>query len=134
MEKRGSQCAEIVGTHDKRQITAVFCGTMLGEFLPPQLIYKEKTSHCHPKFNFPSDWDIAYAPKHWSMEQTMIQYIQNIVTPNVKRVEFDLGNEKVGLVIMDNFKGITTKTVLNHLESNNILVALLPPNTTIIYP
>ena len=38
LEKCGSQLVEIIGTDDKRQFTAVFCGTLLGEFLPPQLI------------------------------------------------------------------------------------------------
>ena len=39
---------ELVGIDDKRQITAVFAGTMAGQFLPIQLIYKGKTSECLP--------------------------------------------------------------------------------------
>jgi len=39
MEKVGAKRVEIVGANDKRQKTAVFAGTMSGEFLPPQLIY-----------------------------------------------------------------------------------------------
>lgn len=48
MEKQGEKRVEMVGVNDKRQITAVFCGTLLGDFLPIQLIYKGKTNRCHP--------------------------------------------------------------------------------------
>ena len=39
MDKMGTKRVEIVGLKDKCQITAVFCGTILGDFLPLQLIY-----------------------------------------------------------------------------------------------
>lgn len=39
MEKEGSKRVEIVAIDDKRQITAVFAGSLTGDFLPPQLIY-----------------------------------------------------------------------------------------------
>ena len=44
MEKQGAECLEGAGLTDKRQITAVFCGTLIGEFLPVQLIYAGKTT------------------------------------------------------------------------------------------
>ena len=34
MELRGSKHVELMGFQDKRQITAVFCGTLVGDFLP----------------------------------------------------------------------------------------------------
>ena len=43
MDKMGSKRVEITGVNDKRQITAVFCGSAAGDFLPLQLIYKGKT-------------------------------------------------------------------------------------------
>ena len=130
MDRCGSKRVEIVGTDDKRQITALFCGTMLGEFLPIQLIYKGKTDRCHPKFQFPNDWDITHTPKHWSNEETMQRYIEKVIIPYVQRVRDDIGSDKTALVIMDNFKGQTTEAILDFLENNNILVSLLPPNTT----
>ena len=36
MEKEGAKCIKIKGLDDKRQITAVFGGTLTGEFLPIQ--------------------------------------------------------------------------------------------------
>ncbi len=69
MEAKGTKRVEIVGMGDKRQITAVFCGTLSGEFLPPQLIYQEKTPACLPRYTFPSDWNVTYTPNHWSNEE-----------------------------------------------------------------
>lgn len=74
MERQGSKCVEMIGVNDKRQITAVFCGSLIGEFLPLQLIYKGKTARCLPRFTFPAEWDITCSPKHWSTEKTMFQY------------------------------------------------------------
>ncbi len=60
MAKEGSKRVEIAGIDNKRQITAVFAGTMAGEFLPPQLIYQGKAAKCLPLVEFPSDWHITY--------------------------------------------------------------------------
>ena len=76
MEQRGSQRVHLTGIDDKRQITAVFCGTLLGDFLPLQVIYKGKTPRCHPSFIFPKDWHISHSPKHWSTEETVVQYVE----------------------------------------------------------
>ena len=73
MDQQGVKRVEV---NDKRQITAVFCASMVGDFLPIQLIYAGKTNRCHPQFQFPSDWHIIHAPKHWSNEETMLQYIR----------------------------------------------------------
>ena len=86
MDREGVSCIEMVGAKDKRLITAVFYCTLLGDFLPVQLIYKGKTSRCHPRFQFPSGWHVTHAPKHWSTEQTMIEYIRNIIFPYVQLV------------------------------------------------
>lgn len=53
MDLKGSQIVEIVGFSDKRQITAVLCGTVTGELLPFQLTYQGKTSACLPRIDFP---------------------------------------------------------------------------------
>ena len=60
----------------------------------------------------------------------MIQYVMNIIVPYVERVRADIGDYKTALIIIDNFKVQTTKSVQNLLEDNNILVSMLPPNTT----
>ena len=85
MEKCREKRVEMAGTNDKRQITAVFCGTALGDFLPIQLTYKGKTARCHPRFQFPLDWHITHLPNHWSTEKTMLQYIEHIIVPMLRK-------------------------------------------------
>ena len=53
MEVNGSKWVELASLNDKRQITAVFCASLAGEFLPAQLIYQGKTTACLPRFVFP---------------------------------------------------------------------------------
>ena len=49
MSTHGSQQVEIARVNDKRQITVVFCGSIVGDFLPIQLIYiRVRLSECHP--------------------------------------------------------------------------------------
>ena len=83
MEKEGSKRVEIVAVDDKRQITAVFTGSLAGDFLPPQLIYKGTTKRCLPGVNFPSDWHITHSHNHWSNESTMKAYIEKILLPYI---------------------------------------------------
>ena len=44
MHEWGVRRVELTGLKDKRQITAVFCGSIQGDFLPIQLIYKGTTN------------------------------------------------------------------------------------------
>ena len=48
MEQSGAARVEISGIDNKHQITAIFCGTLTGDFLPLQIIYKGKSQRCHP--------------------------------------------------------------------------------------
>ena len=130
MDRQGSQRVEVAGVNDKRIITAVFCGTLTGDFLPVQVIYKGKTPRCHPRYQFPPEWDITHSPKHWSNEVTMLQYVENLIVPYIRATGSVFTDETPALVIMDNFKGQITSAVTNLLEENNIHVCLLPPNTT----
>ena len=132
MEKEGARRVELVGKDDKRQLTAVFAGSMTGEFLPPQLIYQGKTHWCIPKVEFPDDWDVMFSANHWSNEGTMIDYIEKILLPYVegKRQELQLTSCYPALVIFDNFKAQCTAEILQMLDDHHIYVTLLPPNCT----
>lgn len=131
MEEKGSKRVPIQGMTDKRQITGVFCGTLIGEFLPMQLIYGGKTSRCLPQYSFPRDWHITYTANHWSTEETMIAYINEVVEPYVRSVREDLGMEdQAALAIFDHFKGQLTPKVTECLESYNIQSVLVPPSCT----
>ena len=82
MEKQGSKHVEITAADDK-QIMAVLAGSLAGDFLLPQLIYKGTTLRCLPSTEFPKEWDITYNAKHWSNEITMLQYIHKILLPYI---------------------------------------------------
>ena len=81
MEQRGIKRVEMVGQNDKRQITAVFCVSLQGDFLPVQVIYKGKAMRCHPHFEFLPGWHITHSPNHSLIETTMLQYIEHIIEP-----------------------------------------------------
>lgn len=131
MEEKGVKRVEVVGQSDKRQITAVLAGTIQGDLLPLQLIYKGKTLRCHPNYKFPPGWHITHSPNHWSNETTMIEYIENIVIPYVENIREMLYTPSTpGLIIMDNFKGQITKKIDLLLEENHLHTCLLPANTT----
>ena len=53
MEQKGVKRVEGAGQNDKRQVTAVLCGTIQGDLLPLQIFYKGKTECCHLKYPFP---------------------------------------------------------------------------------
>ena len=90
MDRRGKKRIEIAGYNDKRQITTVLCGSLVGELLPFQLVYAGKTNRCHPAYKFPSDWQITQTQNHWSNEETMLQYIKEVIAPFVDRKHEDL--------------------------------------------
>ena len=132
MEKEGTKRVPIIAADDKRQITAVFAGTLTGSFLPPQLIYKGTTKRCLPTVKFPNDWHITCSDNHWSNESTMIAYLQNILFPYIdcKREQLKLGVNFPALVIFDNFKAQRTEKVLKLLEDHHIRVVMVPANCT----
>lgn len=124
----GAKHIEIVGKDDKRQITAVFSGSMSGDFLSPQLIYmyQGKTKTSLPSIEFPSD--SVYTENHWSNQNTMIQYLEKILFPYIekKHLELKLHANYPALVLFDRFKGQCTEKIFSLLKTNNILVAIFP--------
>ena len=61
MHQAKDKVVPISHSDDKRQITGVFAVTATGKYLPPQLIYKGKTNHCHPKLTPPPE--LGYMPQ-----------------------------------------------------------------------
>ena len=52
MEEKGKKRVGVIGLNDKRQITAVLCGSIDGDFFPAKLIYVGKVKKCHPSYVF----------------------------------------------------------------------------------
>ena len=107
MDAKGKKQIEITGLQNKRQITAVMCGSIIGGILPLQLIYGGKTARCHPEISFPHNWVISHSSNHWSNEETMLQYIRDVIVPFVDstRQRLELPEDQPALAIFDHFKG-----------------------------
>ena len=106
LEKKGAKCVEIIGTDDKRQITATVAGTMSGELLPTQLIYGGKTPAYLPKVNFSTKWSKKFTPNHWANEDTVLSYIYNILLLYISKVHKDLHlpTSHAALLIIDHLR------------------------------
>ena len=50
------------------------------------VIYQGKTDLCHPKYKFPEGWNVTHSENHWSNEQTMQEYTENVLIPYVENV------------------------------------------------
>ena len=129
MAKEGSKRVEVTGLKDKRQITAVFAGSMSGDFLPVLLVYQGKTSRCLPTIEFPGDWHLTFSNNHWCNESTMVDYVQKIFLPyvNHKRKELGLDKTHPALPILDEFNGQTTDAIFSLLTANNVYYVIVPP-------
>ncbi|KAI8522062.1 hypothetical protein Bbelb_018160 [Branchiostoma belcheri] len=77
--------------------------TLSGKLLPPQLVYQGKTTACHPKFNFPEEWDIHHSESHWSNASTMGRYANKVLIPYVtaQREVLGVSEDQPALAIFD---------------------------------
>jgi len=132
MDQKGQQHVELLALDDKRQITAVVCGSLTGNLLPFQLIYQGKMSACLPKVSLPKDWHVTCTDNHWSNEQKTHEYIEFVLLPYVKSTRRQLGlpDNFPAMVLFDAFKGQTTDATYRLLEQNYISVVNIPANCT----
>ena len=132
MEKVGAKQVEITAVDDKRQITAVFAGSLIGDFLPPQLIYKGTIRRCLPTVQFMQDWHIPFSHNHCANEETMMDYVEKILVPcgSNKRKLLKLPHDYPALVIFEHFSGQVTDAILQLLEENHLRHVMIPANCT----
>ena len=128
----GSRQVAVVGLEDKREMTVLLTCTMSGLLLPPQLLYAGKTSRCYPAVTFPAEWDVYHSESHWSTEDTMLHYIDNILVPYVQATRRMLGlpDTQCALAIFDVFASHRCDKVLDALERNHIKCCYVPANCT----
>ena len=69
LAKKGSKSVSIVGSTEKRSITGTIIITLLGRFLPMQLIYGGNTSQFLPRFKFPESFSLSANQKHFKVLQ-----------------------------------------------------------------
>ena len=100
-----------------------FAGNMVSEFLPPQLIYKGKTTASLPSsVKFPEGLDLTSTNNHWANKNTMKAYIEKIIVPfmNSKRKQLKLNADHRALAIVDKFKGQCTSLIFKMLDTSKI--------------
>ena len=90
LTKKGEASVLVTNSSDYRQITSTFGISMVGEFLPIQLIYQVKTNKCHPNYNFPNGFHITHMPNHWSNETKSLEMTDKIIMSYVKQQIADL--------------------------------------------
>ena len=105
---------------------------MSGDFLPMQLIYKGKTSRCHPKINFPEGFNITQSENLWSNEEKCKELIRAVLIPYVKqkRNEMQLRKNQEWLLIADVFKGHWTEGVKKIVNESHGKMVPVPNNMT----
>jgi len=132
MHDRGAKQTKILGLQDKRQITVLMGCTMAGKLMPPQVVYAGKTDACHPKFDFPREWDITHTESHWSKDTTMIEYFDQVLFPYIDRTigELDLPVRQRALVVMDMYKAHRVPAVIDYLKSNKVEIVYVPGGCT----
>ena len=122
----------ITELEDKRQISALLSCTMSGTLLPPQILYQGKTDQCHPNAQFSSDWDIFHPENHWSNEQSMLRFVDTIISPyiNETREKLDLALKHPALLIFDCFAALCVDKFLGKLEQSNFKCVVVPGGCT----
>ena len=131
MAAEGSRRVEVIGLSDKRQITATFAACLDGTFLPMQILYQGKTERSHPKYKFPDGFDVFHTPSHCANEETCLRFFEKIIFPYIEKVREEIGaSSQEALVLMDNFSGQTTTSLLEKLEEKEIVVIMVPAGTT----
>lgn len=129
MESEESKRVELAGKDDKRLITAVFGCSLMGDFLPPQLIYQGKTTHCLPQVKVSTDWHITYSANYRLHESTVKDYAEKIIIPYLKeKRRIEAFTRSTCLLLFENFKAQCTTSLLQTLDDNNIDVLLISPN------
>ena len=131
MEQQGSSCIEVTGINDKCQITLTLAGLMSGELLPVQFLYQGKTTHCHPQYFYPSEFDVWHTSNRWANQETTLRFINNITLPYVKAVRAKINTPDQGaLVIFDVLKSHMGQAVQTLLEKNGLFCVIVPNNCT----
>ena len=73
--------------------------------------------------NFQTTGIVTHSHSHWSTEMTMHDYGKEIIIPYVASQRDMLNKHCPALVIMDNFKGQVTSSILDLLEQHEIHVS-----------
>ena len=129
---KGSKHVPIKGVDDKRQITATFAVSSIGEFLSMQFIYGGKTKRSLPRYEFPASFSVGFTENHWSNTDKSLEFFDEIIFPyfEKKKEENGLHKEQHSLVIMDTFKGQDNDILKEFCSKNKCELVIVPHNLT----
>ena len=105
-EKQGNSSVGVVGAEDKRQITVCLASSMDGDLLPLQLIFEGKTSRSLPPAtpaSIASQFHLTFSDNHWSSQETMQQYIMEVLIPYSERciTQYKLRSDSKIILVLD---------------------------------
>jgi DDE superfamily endonuclease len=136
-EQRGAKAVHVIGAEDKRQITCVVSSSLDGDLLPLQLIFQGKTDACHPSHTDASRRarvHITHSPNHWSNQETMRQWIHEVLLPYADRkiVQHSLPRDSHIVLVLDVWSVHVSEEFRTFLRTYhpNIHLVFVPPNCT----
>ena len=89
MNKTNKKFVSISNRSDSRQTTGMFAVTLSNKFLPLQILYLGKTSCCHTKFHFSSEFNVTQ--KSWPNADKAMKLMKDILTSSIKKVLGEFG-------------------------------------------
>ncbi len=124
LDIKGNKRIEIKTTgREKQRVTSLLGVDYFSKIkMKPLIILKGKTKRCINNIPLNDDVNLTYQENAWCTEDQLIQFISYL--PKDKKI----------LLLYDNFRGHTTKKVLDFIKENLPLVEviMLPPYTTSI--
>ena len=103
----------MVGMDDKRQLTILLGVTLF-----------------HPNVNLPCDWHVTHSENHWSTRETMLKYIDQILSPHImikQREESGLEEDTFGLCNFDAVVARKCEDILQSLHKRTSRMFLSQP-------
>jgi hypothetical protein len=132
--RKGAKRIKLQGIgQDKAQITVTLAVTETGKILPPQLIFKGKTTKCHPKEPPPSNGYYTQTESHWQTPQSFKEWIEKVIVPyRTKTIEeLKLVQTQKLLLILDlHYSHKDKVSALEVMERNNIVPVFIPAGCT----
>ena len=137
MEERVASQITIAGLVDKRHMIVLLTATKSHVMLPAHLIFKGKTERCLTKgVEFHEGWDIAFTGSHWSTEDAMTRYANQVLIPHVNSVRISLLHsqcDQQDMVLFDFYRAHQGTAFRKLFRENGILYTFFPPHVLIYF-
>ena len=105
---------------EKKHFTAVLAVNAAGDFLPTLTIFKGKRAI--KNLVTPPGWIVTVNDKAWMREETMLQWINEVLRPHTQR--------SPSLLVLDSFSAHITAKVRTALKKVNCYPAIIPGGCT----